>query len=681
MQNLQDLQVNKKSVVILRLDLDLPRDGSGKFTDLFRLESALPTLEYLIDRKAKIYIIAHSGRPKGLHSPALSLESLADIIAAKTSVPVNFITDPLSAKSFHAAKKSQLNLIENIRFWPEEEANSAELAQQIALNTGANLFVQEAFGNSHRTHASNMQFPKIMPSAAGFCLQKELTALQEDPSTPTSHLLVGGAKVESKLPVLKSFIQRGTTVLTGGVVANTLLKANGSNIGSSLLDQAQLAEAKEIIASSHNRSAKPKLNLPIDYLCAKDPSAIISFQYTPQNIQPGEMILDIGPETTSSYIKYLESATRVVWAGTLGYAENPTFAVGSKSILAQLLKLKIQSLKTKTPLQIIIGGGDTVNFVLSNTSAKDLKLIDHISTGGGASLALLSGKELPAVTALDSQHQPLKSQSLKAKLGLSKKARTGAQNTNSPNQEPPILIANLKANFNQAEFKNWLAKLQAASKNAKLNLKIGVAAADIHLDDLAAVIKSKSLNLEALAQDIAPFTEGAHTGSISAQMLKGTCSGSLIGHSEARAQLHQSNSEVAEKVLLTTEAKLKAIICIGSKSKQSPIHKRDLHLQLASAIKLLKTDQQKSLVTVAYEPVFAIGSGDVPEDDFLKEQLASIKNILTSFNLKDSKVLYGGSVSTANAKQILSLGFNGLLVGSASLDPKQLSLIGKNISA
>lgn len=661
MQLLQDpnfsSKLNSSSRVLLRLDLNLPQDENGNFTDLFRLESSLPTLRFLLEKKCTIFILAHLGSPKGQKLPSLSLEPISKLLSQNLQHQVNFIPNPFDSK-LKPNQQSRIFLLENLRFFSGEEQNSEQFAKDLIFATSSEYFIQDAFGVCHRPHASLVQLPKLLPSAAGLLLQKEIAGLAVSKSSILS-LIIGGAKVESKLPVIKNFLDSANSILTGGVVANTFLKASGQNIAASLFSAENLSLAKTLLKKSKQKSNS--LELPSDFIVAESPNSPNSRSSDSQILQDSEMILDLGPKTISMFIKKLHSAQTIIWAGTLGFAENPIFANSSQQTLDAILSLKSQNPK----LKIIIGGGDTVDFIRSNLSSAALSKIDHISTGGGASLQFLSGQELPGISALN--------------LSPNINSKPNFKST------PPILAVNLKANFNLQQAKAWLEEVLQSSSLTSKNLQFIISAPDLFLEEFSTHISklksgAKPNNPPKIyAEDISNLDSGSHTGEVSAQMLQNIASGTLLGHSERRINFGETNQMIYQKVQQALKNSLNLILCVGSKSKNSNQHQQEVYSQLTSILPLFNSANSK-LLTIAYEPVFAIGSGDVPTTQFLKEQLKLIKLTLQDYGL-ESPVLYGGSVDDQNIQQFLNLKFDGVLVGSAALKTPILKNIGENLAA
>ncbi len=686
MELLQNLPLKLNSRILLRLDLNLPQDENGNFTDLFRLEASLPTLHFLQAKNCTIFIIAHLGSPKGQKVPNLSLKPLSVLLSQKLQQKVKFVADPFDS-NLKLNQQSGIFLLENLRFSSGEEQNSAQFAKSLISATGSEYFVQDAFGVCHRAHASLVQLPKFLPSAAGLLLQKEVAGLSISNSSGLS-LIVGGAKVESKLPVIKNFINSASSVLTGGVVANTLLKASGQDIAASLFSAEQLSLSSKLLASS------TKIKLPLDYLVASSEQSTKARSASQQNLQSEDMILDLGPKTTSTFIQELHNAKNIVWAGTLGFAENPIFSHASTQIIDAILSLKNQNPK----LKIIIGGGDTVDFIRANLSSAELAKIDHISTGGGASLQFLAGQQLPGIVALSltshsiqaptSRPTPTSRPNPDPTPNLSLSLTSTFEPSSSPKHnlqiktQLPILALNLKANFNLEQAKLWLQEaLQIPELTQLKKVQFIIAAPAIFLEEFSSDIAKLNLSNrpQIFAEDISKLDSGAHTGEISAEMLQNIASGTLLGHSERRINFAETNQVIYQKAGQALKNNLNLILCIGSKSKNSTEHQQELYTQLSTILPLFNS-ANSNFLTIAYEPVFAIGSGDVPSPQFLAKQLSLIQLTLQDFGLQ-APILYGGSVDQSNVQQFLTIGFNGVLVGSAALKIPTLKKIGQNISS
>jgi phosphoglycerate kinase len=389
-RSITDLDVQGKTVLV-RVDYNVPLDNEGHVADATRIVATLPTLNYLREHGAKVVLMAHFGRPQGKVVPKYSLKPIAAELGKHLGIDVALAPDsvgPEVERMARALQPGQVLLLENLRFQAEEEKNDPDFSKQLAAL--GDLYVNDAFGAAHRAHASTAGIPEYLPSAAGFLMHKELEVLGgilDSPKRPFV-AIVGGAKVSSKLGVLESMLQRVDKLLIGGGMANTFLKARGLEVGKSLLEADLVETAAEL-----DRRAKEKgveLLLPEDVVVADKVAEDASVQVVDASAVPNDRaIVDIGPKAAVAYAKALEGAGTVLWNGPMGVFEIPAFAGGTKAV-AQAL--------AESPAVTVIGGGESV------AAVEQLGLADkmtHISTGGGASLELLEGRELPGVAALD----------------------------------------------------------------------------------------------------------------------------------------------------------------------------------------------------------------------------------------------------------------------------------------
>jgi phosphoglycerate kinase len=389
-RSIRDLDVQGKTVLV-RVDYNVPLDNEGHVADATRIVATLPTLNYLREHGAKVVLMAHFGRPQGKVVPKYSLKPIAAELGKHLGIDVPLAPDSVGPEVERMAKAlqpGQVLLLENLRFHAEEEKNDPDFSKRLA--SLGDLYINDAFGAAHRAHASTAGIPEYLPSAAGFLMHKELEVLGgilESPKRPFV-AIVGGAKVSSKLGVLESMIQRVDKLLIGGGMANTFLKARGLEVGKSLLE-ADLVET----AVDLDRRAKEKgveLLLPEDVVVADKVAEDASVQVVDASAVPADRaIVDIGPKARASFTKALDGAGTVLWNGPMGVFEIPVFAEGTRAV-AQAL--------AESDAVTVIGGGESV------AAVEQLGLADkmtHISTGGGASLELLEGRELPGVAALD----------------------------------------------------------------------------------------------------------------------------------------------------------------------------------------------------------------------------------------------------------------------------------------
>ena len=386
--------------VLVRADYNLPLDSKGVIEDDFRIRASIPTLQYLLDRHCKVVIISHLGRPDGKKDPKYTLEPAAQRLAELIRLPVRFVADCIGDRARMAVKQSPRNgltVLENLRFYPGEEANDRDFAKKIVDASGARYFVQDGFGIVHRAHASTSAITEFLPSVAGLLLEREVTTITNAMEKPTRPLIavLGGAKVNDKIGVIDAFIERADEVLIGGAMANTFLAANGLVMGESKVESEDFSIVerlyKDVKAKVGKADVDTFLKLPTDVAVASTLDATERKVVDVAAVASGDMALDIGDKTIETYSDAVKRAGTVIWNGTLGLAENPIFAHGSAR-----LALALATQKTTTS---IIGGGDTADFALK-WDARGGGSFTHVSTGGGASLELMAGEPLPGVDAL-----------------------------------------------------------------------------------------------------------------------------------------------------------------------------------------------------------------------------------------------------------------------------------------
>jgi len=384
-KTVKDINVTGKRVLV-RVDFNVPL-AEGKVADDTRLRAALPTIQYLLDQGAKVILMSHLGRPKGKVVEELRMDPVAERLSELLGRPVRKLDDCVgdAVKAAVAEMRpGDVILLENTRFHPEERKNDPQFAKKLAEL--ADVFVNDAFGTAHRAHASTVGVAQYLPAVAGLLMEKELNFLGkalESPERPFVALL-GGAKISDKIGVIKNLLTRVDALLIGGGMANTFLKAQGYEVGQSLVEDESLGVAKELL-----ERAGEKLALPVDAVVADRFAADAASKAVPvDEVPPDWRILDIGPRTVELFKEKLAEARTVVWNGPLGVFEFPKFAAGTEAIARFLADLEATT---------IIGGGDVVAAV---RRAGVADRITHVSTGGGAALEFLEGKELPGVAAL-----------------------------------------------------------------------------------------------------------------------------------------------------------------------------------------------------------------------------------------------------------------------------------------
>ena len=386
----RDIEVNNKRVLV-RVDFNVPLDEeTGVITDDSRIRAVLPTIKYLIDRKAKVILCSHLGRPKGKVVDKLRLavvaQRLSQILGRQVGSTKDCIGSDVEA-AVEKLKNGDVLLLENVRFHPEEESNDASFAQ--ALARLADIYVNDAFGAAHRSHASTVGVTKYLPSVAGLLLEKEVEALGsilDHPARPFVALL-GGAKVSDKVGMIENIMTKVDYILIGGGMAATFFKAKSYEVGLSLVEEEMLDLAAKLMEDAQKRGVR--LLLPVDVIVAHglSPGAKVN-TVSIEEIPPNLRVVDIGPRTIKNFSKKLQRCQTVFWNGPMGIYEVPRFAKGTQAIAELLAGLNAIT---------VIGGGSTAEVVTKLGLASKMTFV---STGGGASLKFLAGNELPGVAAL-----------------------------------------------------------------------------------------------------------------------------------------------------------------------------------------------------------------------------------------------------------------------------------------
>ena len=388
--SIRDLDL-KGNRVFMRVDFNVPLNDVGTIGDDTRIRASLPTVQYAIERGARVILASHLGRPKGKPNPKMSLRPVATRLAELLGKPVAFAADcigPEAEKAVSALQNGDVLLLENLRFHPEEEKNDTEFARWLGVL--AQVYVDDAFGSAHRAHASTEGITHFLsPCAAGLLMERELQYLSKATEHPVRPYvaIVGGAKVSDKIEFLQNLAKLADSVLIGGAMAYTFLKAQGVEVGRSKVEDDKLDLAKQLLKSAHVRNIK--FMLPTDHVVSDRIDAASSATVVnTQNIPADKLGVDIGPLTRAAYAKEIARAKTIVWNGPMGVFEIDQFAEGTLEIARAVAGSNAVS---------IVGGGDSVAAVTKMGLADK---ICHISTGGGASLEFLSGMKLPGVEAL-----------------------------------------------------------------------------------------------------------------------------------------------------------------------------------------------------------------------------------------------------------------------------------------
>lgn len=395
-KTVKDLDVKGKKVLV-RVDFNVPlsKEEKGKIADDARIKAAIPTINYLSENGAKVILMSHLGRPKGEANPDFSLKPVADYLANEyndkfTFIPSELVVDENVKDAVEKLDEGQIALLENTRYRKEETKNGDEFAKELA--SLADLYVNDAFGTSHRAHASNVGVASILPSAVGFLIEKEIDVMGkalEAPEHPFVSIL-GGAKVSDKIGVIENLITKVDTILIGGGMAYTFLKAMGKEIGKSLLEEDKMDLSLELVEKAKANGVE--ILLPVDVVIADKIEAGVDTEIVDiDNIPEDKEALDIGPKTAELFADKIKEAKTVVWNGPMGVFEIKEFADGTNQVAKAL---------SESDAVTIVGGGDSA-LAIEMAGLKDK--ITHVSTGGGASLEFLEGKDLPGISAIENK--------------------------------------------------------------------------------------------------------------------------------------------------------------------------------------------------------------------------------------------------------------------------------------
>lgn len=654
--SLNDVDVIGKRIFI-RVDFNVPQDKADptKITNTQRIDAALPTVRYCLSKGCKSVVLAsHLGRPDGNVVPKFSLAPVAKIVEDKLGVPVQMMKGCTGAEVEAACANpspGSVILLENLRYHVEEEGKGVDKdgnkvkagadetkAFRASILKLADVYVNDAFGTAHRAHSS-MLGEGYAVRASGWLMQKELDAFAKVLDNPQRPLLgiLGGAKVSDKIQLIKNLLDKVDKMIVGGGMAFTFLKViNGIDIGGSLFDEEGSKIVPEIMEKAKAKGVE--IVLPVDFVCSSKfgEDGEVKPGDLSTGVPAGFMGLDCGPKSIIKNAETVKASRTIIWNGPMGVFEMATFESGTKSLMDNVVAA------TKSGAVTVIGGGDTA------TACKKYKTeekVTHCSTGGGASLELLEGKELPGVTAL-----------MPGVTGARKKIVGGNWKSN------PDSLAKVKDLC--AAFAGY------AVDGSKMEAVICTTA--LHGPTVMEAFKASGI--EVGCQNVSKTGNGAYTGEWTAEMAQEAGYGwTLIGHSERRSLYGETDAETCEKVAKCQACGMRVMLCIGEKleEREKGITDQVNERQLSACLPAIK-DWDK--IVIAYEPVWAIGTGKVATPEQAQDAHAAIRRFLRS-KCGDAvadkvRIQYGGSVSPGNCVELMSKpDIDGFLVGGAALKP------------
>ncbi len=627
--SVKDLAINGKKVFV-RVDFNVPLDEDMNITDDTRVRASLPTIKYILEQGGIPVIASHLGRPEGKVNPKMSLAPVARRLTELLHRKVIFAPDCVGdevKKLAEGLKQGDILLLENTRFHPEEKRNDPDFAKELA--SFADLYVNDAFGTAHRAHASvagvAVHFDK---PACGFLMAKEIELLETVLKKPKRPLLaiMGGAKVSTKIGGIRNLLKIVDHLIIGGGMCFTFFKARGCEIGKSLCEDAFLDEATVLLNNQ-------KIYLPVDVLVAKElrkgsPTECVDACNMPADYYG----VDIGEKTRKDIARMVSKVKTIVWNGPMGIFEIDEFTKGTAHVARSIADATTKGVVS------IVGGGDTIA-ALSKYGLPDE--VTHVSTGGGATLQFLEGKKLPGIEVL------------KDKIILKS-----------------IIAGNWKMNKDPAESRFLVQNLLELIGDVK-NREVILIPPFTSLPIVAEVIRNSNVKLG--AQDMYWERSGAYTGEISGLFLKSIgCEYVVIGHSERRHIMGETDEMLNKKLKTALEIGLIAIFCVGEteKEKEQGMTEQVISRQLKQGLKDIENEAHK--IIFAYEPVWAIGTGKTATP----QQVVDVHKFIRAQLKKKSTILYGGSVKPENVDTLMhEQEIEGVLVGGASLKPESFARI------
>ena len=628
-KSIEDIDVKGKKVIV-RVYFNVPLED-GRITDDKRIVGALPTIKYLVNNGAKTILVSHLGRPKNGPEAKFSMKPTAERLSELLGKPVIMAEDVIGpdAKAKAAAlKDGEILMLENVRFHKEEQKNDPAFSKE--LSTLAEIYVNDAFGTAHRAHASTAGLADHLPAVCGYLIQKEIDIMGKALSNPERPFvaILGGAKVSDKISVIENLIEKVDTLIIGGGMAYTFLKAKGYMIGDSICEEDKIDLAKSLLQKAEDKGVK--LLLPIGSIVGKEFKADTEYKYVPSDAMPdGWMGMDIGSQTIEYFSHEIRKAKTIVWNGPMGVFEFESFATGTREIAKAVAESGAVS---------IVGGGDSAAAVEQLGYADR---ITHISTGGGASLEFLEGKVLPGIAVLMDK-----------------------------NPRKKIAAGNWKMNKTVKEAVEFVTALKPRVEGAEAEVVVGVPF--VCLPDVIKAVAGS--NIKVAAQNMHWEEKGAFTGEVSGPMLKDLgVEYVIIGHSERRQYFAETDETVNKKAHAAFKFGLKPIICVGESltQREEGVTAELVSYQVKIAILGLTAEQVKNTV-IAYEPIWAIGTGKTATKEQANEVCMIIRDTVKSLYCEDVadevRIQYGGSVTAANASELFNMSdIDGGLVGGASL--------------
>jgi len=649
--------------VFIRVDFNVPQDKAdpNKITNTQRIDAALPTIRYCLGRGCKSVVLAsHLGRPDGNKNPKFSLAPVAKVLEEKLNRPILFQNDCIGAEVEAACADpapGSVILLENLRFYVAEEGKGVDAdggkkkasaeetkAFRESLSKLADIYCNDAFGTAHRAHSS-MLGEGYAVKAAGFLMLAELKAFAKvltEPAQPVLAIL-GGAKVSDKIQLIENMLDKVNIMIIGGGMAFTFLKVlNGVEIGGSLFDEEGAKTVQKIMDKAAEKGVE--IVLPVDFVTSSKfgEDGEIKPAEADAGIPEGFMGLDCGPKSIERNAAAVASAKTILWNGPMGVFEMASFETGTKALMDAVVRATAAGVTT------VIGGGDTA------TACKKYKTEDkvsHCSTGGGASLELLEGKELPGVTALDAAPEFARRK---------------------------IIGGNWKSNPASLQgVKELCGAIGAASFDAT---KVECVVFPTTLHGLHVHTGLAGSGIEVGIQNISKTGTGAFTGEVTAEMAAEVGYGwALVGHSERRVRYGETDEDTAEKVGRALAAGLRVILCIGEslEERERGVTDEVNRRQLAACLPVIRDWDR---VVIAYEPVWAIGTGRVATPDQAQEAHAAIRGFLAEacgpVVANRVRIQYGGSSSPDNCAELIAKpDVDGFLVGGASLKPTFMKMV------